>query len=76
MNVPVIVTDGVTKLPPEANGGIIVGGSNATAYAAYFSAMAALALLFIMTPLFKQTSRSLMTSIVSMRSLQRRAKSM
>lgn len=40
MNVPVIVIDGVTKLPPEANGGIVVGGSNATAYAAYFSAKA------------------------------------
>ena len=38
MNVPVIVIDGVTKLPPEANGGVVVGGSNATAYAAYFSA--------------------------------------
>jgi hypothetical protein len=40
MNVPVIVIDGVTKLPREANGGVIVGGSNATAYAAYFSAKA------------------------------------
>ena len=40
MNVPVIVIDGVTKLPPEANGGVVVGGSNATAYAAYFSAKA------------------------------------
>lgn len=40
MNVPIIVIDGVVKLPPEANGGIVVGGSNATAYAAYFSAKA------------------------------------
>ena len=40
MNVPVIVIDGVTELPPEANGGVVVGGSNATAYAAYFSAKA------------------------------------
>jgi hypothetical protein len=38
MNVPVIVIDGVTMLPSEANGGVVVGGSNATAYAAYFSA--------------------------------------
>ena len=38
MNVPAIVIDGVTKLPPEANGGVVVGGSNATAYAAYYSA--------------------------------------
>ena len=38
MNVPVIVIDGVTKLPPEANGGVVLGGSNATAYAAYFPA--------------------------------------
>ena len=40
MNVPVIVVDGVVKLPPEANGGVVLGGSNATAYAAYFSAKA------------------------------------
>jgi hypothetical protein len=40
MNVAVIVIDGVTKLPPEANGGVVLGGSNATAYAAYFSAKA------------------------------------
>lgn len=39
-NVPVIVVDGVVKLPPEANGAVVVGGSNATAYAAYFSAKA------------------------------------
>jgi hypothetical protein len=40
MKVPVLVVDGVVKLPPEANGAVVVGGSNATAYAAYFSAKA------------------------------------
>src|SRR5271169_2298837 len=40
MNVPVLMFDGVTKLPPEANGAIVIGGSNATVYAAYFSAKA------------------------------------
>ena len=40
MNVPVLVVDGVVKLPPEANGAIVIGGSNATIYAAYFSAKA------------------------------------
>ena len=40
MNVPALVVDGVTKLPPEANGAVVVGGSNATIYAAYFSAKA------------------------------------
>ena len=40
MSVPVLVFDGVTKLPPEANGAIVIGGSNATIYAAYFSAKA------------------------------------
>ena len=40
MDVPVLVVDGVVKLPPEANGAVVVGGSNATAYAAYFSARA------------------------------------
>lgn len=39
-NVPILVVDGVVKLPPEANGAVIVGGSNATIYAAYFSAKA------------------------------------
>jgi hypothetical protein len=34
------VFDGVTRLPPEANGAVVVGGSNATIYAAYFSAKA------------------------------------
>ncbi len=40
INVPVLVVDGVVKLPPEANGAVVVGGSNATVYAAYFSAKA------------------------------------
>ena len=39
-NVPVLVVDGVVKLPPKANGAVVVGGSNATAYAAYYSARA------------------------------------
>lgn len=39
-NVPVLVVDGVVKLPAEANGAVVVAGSNATAYAAYFSAKA------------------------------------
>ena len=39
-NVPVMMVDGVVKLPPEANGAVVVGGSNATAYAAYYSAKA------------------------------------
>ncbi len=40
MDVPVLVVDGVVKLPPEAHGAVVVGGSNATAYAAYYSARA------------------------------------
>jgi hypothetical protein len=40
MNVLVLVVDGVVKLPPEANGAVVVGGSNVTVYAAYFSAKA------------------------------------
>jgi hypothetical protein len=40
MNVPVMVVDGVSKLPPEANGAVVVGGSNAAIYAAYYSAKA------------------------------------
>ena len=40
MSVPILLFDGVTKLPPEANGAIVIGGSNATIYAAYFSAKA------------------------------------
>ena len=35
-----MIFDGVAKLPSEANGAVVVGGSNATAYAAYFSAKA------------------------------------
>lgn len=49
MSVPVLVFDGVTKLPPEANGAIVIGGSNATIYAAYFSAKAGARAPFIMT---------------------------
>lgn len=33
-----MVVDGVVNLPPEANVGVVVGGSKATDYAAYFSA--------------------------------------
>lgn len=40
VDVRVIVADGVVKLPPEANGAVVVGGSNATSLAAYFSAKA------------------------------------
>jgi hypothetical protein len=40
MNVRVLVADGVSKLPPEANGAIVVGGSNAAIYVTYFSAKA------------------------------------
>ena len=40
MDVSVLVVDGVVKLSPEANGAVVVGGSNATAYAAYYSARA------------------------------------
>ena len=40
MNVLVLVVGGVVKLPPEANGAVVVGGSNAAVYAAYFSAKA------------------------------------
>lgn len=38
MDVRVLVVDGGSKLPPEANSAIVVGGSNAVIYAAYFSA--------------------------------------
>jgi len=38
MNVPVLVHDSVVKLPPEANGAVVIGGSHAAAYAAYMSA--------------------------------------
>ena len=47
-NVPVLVADGVVKLPPEANGAVVVGGSNATAYAAYYSARAGVRAAYIM----------------------------
>ena len=36
----VLVVDGVSRLPPEANGAIVIGGSNAAIYATYFSAKA------------------------------------
>lgn len=38
MNVTVLVYDSVVKLPPEANGAVVVGGSHAAVYAAYMSA--------------------------------------
>ena len=38
MNVPVLILDSVTKLPPEADGAVVVGGSHAAAYAAHLSA--------------------------------------
>jgi hypothetical protein len=40
INVPVLVDDGVVDLFPEVNGAIVVSGSNATAYAAHYSARA------------------------------------
>jgi hypothetical protein len=40
MNVPVLILDSVTKLPPEANGAVVVGGSHAAVYAAHLSANA------------------------------------
>ncbi|MBS0518082.1 MAG: hypothetical protein JSR90_05285 [Proteobacteria bacterium] len=40
MNVAVLVFDSVTKLPPEANGAVVVGGSHAAVYAAHLSAKA------------------------------------
>jgi thioredoxin reductase len=40
MDVPVLVVDGVVKRPLEANGAVVIGGSNDTIYAAYFSAKA------------------------------------
>jgi hypothetical protein len=39
-NVPIMVFDGVPNLPPEANGAVVVGGSNAAIPAAYVSAKA------------------------------------
>ena len=38
MNVTVLVHDSVVKLPPEAQGAVVIGGSHAAAYAAYMSA--------------------------------------
>ena len=38
MNVTVLIYDSVTKLPPEADGAVVVGGSHAAVYAAYMSA--------------------------------------
>ena len=38
MPVPVLVFDSVTKLPPEADGAVVIGGSHAAVYAAYMSA--------------------------------------
>ena len=39
-NVHVLVVDSMSKLPPEANGAVVVGGSNAAIYAAFISAKA------------------------------------
>ena len=38
MNVTVLIFDSVTKLPPEADGAVVIGGSHAAVYAAYMSA--------------------------------------
>jgi hypothetical protein len=40
MNIPVIAVDSMLELPPEANGAVVVGGSNAAIYATYVSAKA------------------------------------
>jgi hypothetical protein len=40
MTVPVVVVASVTKLPPETNGAVVVGGSHAAVYAAYLSVKA------------------------------------
>lgn len=37
-DVPVLVFDSVTKLPPEADGAVVIGASHAAVYAAYMSA--------------------------------------
>lgn len=37
MTVPVLIFDSMTKLPPEANGAVVIGGSHAALYAAYMS---------------------------------------
>lgn len=39
-NVPIMIFDGVAKLPSEADGAVVVGGSNAAIPAAYISAKA------------------------------------
>lgn len=36
--VPILVFDSVTKLPPDADGAVVVGGSHAAVYAAHLSA--------------------------------------
>ena len=38
MDVTVLAFDSVTKLPPEANGAVVIGGSHAAVFAAYMSA--------------------------------------
>jgi hypothetical protein len=38
MSVAILVFDSVTKLPPEADGAVVIGGSHAAVYAAYMSA--------------------------------------
>ena len=40
MKVTIVLADSVTKLPPEAEGGVIVGGSHGAIYAAYCSVKA------------------------------------
>jgi hypothetical protein len=40
MRVPVVVVPSVTKLPPETDGAVVVGGSHAAIYAAYLSVKA------------------------------------
>ena len=39
MSVAVLVFDSVTKLPPEADGAVVIGGSHGAVYAAHLSAM-------------------------------------
>lgn len=38
MNVTVLIHDSVVKLPPEAQGAVVIGGSHGAVYAAYMSA--------------------------------------
>jgi uncharacterized protein YunC (DUF1805 family) len=38
MNVTILIEDSVVKLPPEAQGAVVIGGSHGAAYAAYMSA--------------------------------------